>query len=301
MKTVRRKSAARPRPSREPVGLLQRLAEAEETLRAIRDGEVDAVIAAKKQGRQVFTLEGAGQVYRLLIESMNEGALTLAADRTVLYANRCFAKMVGCPLEQVIGGPFCRFLAPEDRTPLRSILKRPRPSGSKIQVLLVAAAGLPMPAQISIWSLAGNGSQPQTIGMVVTDLTEPRRNEEKLRILTHRVVQVQEHERGRVALELHDTITQMLCGVLIRSQVLVDKLPGSNRPAKAEAVKLHAIIGRTVEEVERISHNLRPSVLDHLGLVAGLHDTSKEFANRPASPSNWSASSSPRGCPPTPS
>jgi two-component system NarL family sensor kinase len=45
-------------------------------------------------------------------------------------------------------------------------------------------------------------------------------------------------------------------------------------------MKLHEIIGRTVEEVERISRNLRPSVLDHLGLVAGLHDTSTEFANR---------------------
>jgi signal transduction histidine kinase len=111
-------------------------------------------------------------------------------------------------------------------------------------------------------------------------MTEARRNEEKLRVLTHRVVQVQELERERVALELHDTITQMLCGVLIRIQVLMDKLAVRNDPAKAEAMKLHAIIGKTVEEVERISHNLRPSVLDHLGLVAGLHDTSKEFANR---------------------
>jgi signal transduction histidine kinase len=72
----------------------------------------------------------------------------------------------------------------------------------------------------------------------------------------------------------------MLCGVLVRSQVLVDTLPVRNEPAKAEAMKLHAIIGKTVEEVERISHNLRPSVLDHLGLIASLHDASKEFANR---------------------
>jgi signal transduction histidine kinase len=101
-----------------------------------------------------------------------------------------------------------------------------------------------------------------------------------LRALTHRVVQVQEAERGRVALELHDTITQMLCTVLVRSQTLADRLPARNKPAKREAIKLHEIICKTVEEVERISRNLRPSVLDHLGLVAGLHDTSTEFANR---------------------
>ena len=107
-----------------------------------------------------------------------------------------------------------------------------------------------------------------------------KKSEELLRALTQRVVQAQEAERGRVALELHDTITQMLCAVLFRSRVLAEKLPARHRPAKAETIKLHKIIAKTVEEVERISRNLRPTVLDHLGLVAGLRDASTEFANR---------------------
>jgi len=280
LKTIRAQHPCRLKPSSELAGLRARLAEAEETLRAIRSGEVDAMMNTEKKGRQVFTLEGAGHAYRMLIESMNEGALTLTADKTMLYANQCFAKMVKCPLEQVIGSSFRRFLCVEDRATLRSLMKRLRQSGSKIMVLLKACDGSQMPAQISVRPLARNGSKRTTIGMVVTDMTEARRNEEKLRVLTHRVVQVQELERERVALELHDTITQMLCGVLVRSQVLVDNLPARNESAKAEAVELHAIIGKTVKEVERISHNLRPSVLDHLGLVAGLHDACKEFASR---------------------
>ena len=107
-----------------------------------------------------------------------------------------------------------------------------------------------------------------------------KRTEEQLRALTQRVVQAQEDERGRVALELHDTITQMLCAVLYRSQVLAEKLPARNRLAKGEAIKLREMIGKTVEEVERISRNLRPIVLDQLGLVPGLHETSTEFTNR---------------------
>jgi signal transduction histidine kinase len=107
-----------------------------------------------------------------------------------------------------------------------------------------------------------------------------KRTEEQLRALTQRVVQAQEAERGRVALELHDTITQMLCAVLYRSQVLAEKLPARNRPAKEEAIKLRELIAKTVEEVERISRNLRPIVLDHLGLVPGLRETSTEFTNR---------------------
>ena len=72
----------------------------------------------------MFTLEGAEHAYRVLIESMNEGALTLTADKTILYANQCFARMVKCPLEQVIGGSFRRFLSAEDRAMLRPLMKR---------------------------------------------------------------------------------------------------------------------------------------------------------------------------------
>ena len=104
--------------------LRARLAIAEETLRAIRTGEVDTVMVAGKEGSQVFTLEGAEHAYRVLIESMNEGALTLTADKMILYANQCFARMVKCPLEQVMGSSFRRFLSAADRATLRPLLKR---------------------------------------------------------------------------------------------------------------------------------------------------------------------------------
>jgi PAS domain S-box-containing protein len=257
-----------------------RLTEAEETLRAIRTGDVDAVVVAGKQGPQVFTLQGAEHAYRVLIESMNEGALTLTADKMILYANQCFARMVKCPLEQVMGTSLRRFLSVADRASLRLLLKRTGPSGSKIQLLLHAGDGSRLPAQISIRPLAMNGFNRATIGMVVTDLTEARRTEELLRALTHRVVQAQEAERGRVALELHDNITQLLCAILVRCQTLADKLLSRDAPAKGEAIKLREMLGQVAEEVERISRNLRPSVLDELGLVAVLSDTSTKFAER---------------------
>jgi PAS domain S-box-containing protein len=260
--------------------LRSRLAEAEETLRAIRTGEVDAVVVAGKQGPQVFTLKGAEQAYRVLIECMNEGALTLTADKMILYANQCFARMVKCPLEQVIGGSLRRFLSAEDRATLRPLLKRADKSGSKIQVLLKAVDGSRLSAHISIRPLARHGSKRPTFGMVVTDMTETRRTEELLRALTHRLVQAQETERARVAFELHDDITQILCAILVRCQTLADKLSSRDGPLKAEAIKLREMLGQTAEEVERISRNLRPSVLDELGLVVVLRDTSTEFAER---------------------
>lgn len=260
--------------------LRQRLGEAEETLRAIRAGEVDAVVVEGKQGPQVFTLQGAEHAYRVLIESMNEGALTLTADAVILYANQCFARMVNRPLEQVLGSSFHTLLSTTDQAALRPLLKRANKSGSKIQVLLATGGGAETPAQISIRRLAGNGFKSATIGLVVTDMTETRRTEEMLRTLTRRVVQAQEAERGRVALELHDNITQLLCAILFRSQALADKLSTREGPSKLEALKLHELLGKAVGEVEGISRNLHPGVLNRLGLVAVLRETGTEFTER---------------------
>src|SRR5439155_19796926 len=75
---------------RENEELRRRLEEAEETLRAIRGGEVDAVVV--EAGReQVLTLESTDRPYRLLVEHMTQGAATLSGDGVILYCNRHFA------------------------------------------------------------------------------------------------------------------------------------------------------------------------------------------------------------------
>lgn len=264
----------------EVAALRVRLTEANDTLRAIHRGEVDTVVVAGKQGPQVFSLDGVEHVYRVLIESMNEGALTLSSKKVIFYANRCFSKMVRCSLEKVIGGSLDRFLSEEDRTTLRPLLKPSNRSGSKVRVMLIAKTGIKTPVQISIRHLARNELGGATISMVVTDLTEARKSEEMLRALTQRIVQVQEDERGRVAFELHDNITQLLCGVLFRSQALADKLTHRDGSSKKEATVLREMLGKTAEEVERISHNLGPHVLDHLGLCTALGEISTEFTGR---------------------
>jgi two-component system NarL family sensor kinase len=264
--------------------LTTRLAEAEEALRAIRAGEVDAVVVEGRHGPQVFTLEGEEHAYRVLIESMNEGALTLTADKTILYANQCFARMVKCPLQKVSGGSFSRFISAHDRTLLRHMLSKPRKTGSQIQLTLQGSDGSLLPVCISIRPMEKLGSESAAFSMVVTDMTDAKRSEERLRALTHRVVQAQEAERGRVAHELHDTITQTLCGILVHSQTLANGLSTREKVLKAQALRLCDMVGKTVGEVERISRNLRPSVLDNLGLVAGLRSLGLEFTARAGLP-----------------
>lgn len=270
--------------SRELAELRVRLAEAEETVRGVRNGEVDAVVITGRHGPQVFTLQGAEHAYRVLIESMNEGALTLTAGAVILYANQCFADMVKGPLERVIGRSFRSYLSAADRTALRPLLKQGDASGSKIQVLLRADDGSQVPAQISVRPLERTGHARTAIGMVVTDVSEPRRTEERLRALARRVLRVQESERGRLALELHDNITQSLCAILFHSQALENTLAARNGPEKRQAAALREMLGVTAQEVERLSRSLRPSVLDQLGLSAALRHAVAEFAARTGVP-----------------
>ena len=83
-KSARRRRSPSPRASRDFAALRTRLAYAEEALRAVRNGEVDAVIVSGNHGSRVFTLAGADHAYRVLIETMNEGALAITGDAATL-------------------------------------------------------------------------------------------------------------------------------------------------------------------------------------------------------------------------
>ncbi len=88
--------------------LKSRLAEAEDTLRALRSGEVDALVVDGKSGAQVFTLKSAAEPYRLLVEQMREGAITLSLEGVVLYCNEAFADIVGKSAPRIIGASDAR-------------------------------------------------------------------------------------------------------------------------------------------------------------------------------------------------
>ena len=71
------------------------MVELRETLDAIRSGEVDAVLGPAAEGDHLFTIKGANDAYRVLIEEMNQGAVKLSAAGLILYCNRCFASLKG--------------------------------------------------------------------------------------------------------------------------------------------------------------------------------------------------------------
>ena len=158
--------------------LRARLDEAEETLRAIHSGEVDALVVAGPEGNQIYTLKGADSTYRVLVEAMNEGALVLTSDGTVMYSNSSFADMVDIPLEQVIGSRIHRFVHEPHLETVDELLQKGQHYDAKCELGLKNESTHELvPAQMSVGKLPTEASG---ISAVVTDLTDQKRTEAEL-------------------------------------------------------------------------------------------------------------------------
>jgi PAS domain S-box-containing protein len=156
-----------------------RLEEAEAVIAAIRSDEVDALVVNTRTGEQVFTLRTAELPYRLFIERMREGAITVSDDGTIAYANDCFARMMRLPLSQVMGAPVNRFIRPEDQSAFQALVQIDRNGQGRSEFLLQAADGAAVPVYIA--SSRFSVDEVQGTCIVVTDLTELRAAQEALR------------------------------------------------------------------------------------------------------------------------
>src|SRR5256885_1842926 len=124
--------------------LRQRLRAAEETLDAIRDGQVEALVVRAPEGEQIYTLRSADQPYRLMVEQMREGAVTLSADGIILYCNTRLAELVALPSERITGQNLSQFVDVNDLPKLQAMLQA---DVFRDEFTLQTAAGGSSPAQ----------------------------------------------------------------------------------------------------------------------------------------------------------
>jgi PAS domain S-box-containing protein len=153
-----------------------RLEEAEATLTAIRTGAVDAFVASGPDGDVVYTLQGADAGYRLFLEQMAEGALTVSDDGLILFTNDQFARMLGLAPERLLGSHLPEFVGPEGKNLLDALLSAN--TSAKAELCFQRADGQAIPAYVSASHLRRDGID--CVALVVTDLTEQKRNQEIL-------------------------------------------------------------------------------------------------------------------------
>lgn len=155
---------------REIEELRARLEDSEATIEAIRSGGVDALVVSGPEGERVFALEGADYPYRVMLEVMNEGVVTLGADGDILSCNTRFANFLERPIEQLLGKPLEGFAIEADKPNLLALLKEEAGRGGAITVALARADGSAMPVKLSAGAFEV-GCSP-VLCVVVTDLTD---------------------------------------------------------------------------------------------------------------------------------
>ncbi|WP_152045334.1 HWE histidine kinase domain-containing protein [Aureimonas psammosilenae] len=156
----------------ETLELRQRLEEAEETIRAIQNGEVDALVIGGTRPHEVFTLEAGPEPYRVFMEAMEIGAAALDDGGRVLYANSALCALLGCASEELQAAGLSPFLTEGSRALLADLLSPGEGGRRSVELKAVRASG-----ERQILATAGALRLGPTAGIALTftDITERQR------------------------------------------------------------------------------------------------------------------------------
>ncbi|RJQ55333.1 MAG: response regulator [Desulfobacteraceae bacterium] len=266
--------------------LTGKLAEAEEVLNAIRDGRVDAVVVSGPRGDRIYTLKGADYTYRVLIETMTEGAVILAEDGTILYCNGRFAEMVQTPIENVMGKSMIDFVGISEKDRFNDILKRASAHNIRDEMRIHPGGSHPIPVLLSMRSLSTE--EMKSVCMVVTDLTRQKQSEQKLKAfaealqyknkeLSRRAEQLsrlsseltlsEQRERQRFAKILHDHLQQMLVGAKLGLETIALRVTPEHRQPLRHIAEL---LKESLDASRSLTVELCPPILYEGGLVQAL-------------------------------
>lgn len=181
------------------------LEEAQDAILAIRSGRVDALIIQGEDGHELYTLKSADQTYRVFIENMNEGAVALHRDGTILYSNSKFASMVNRSLERVTGADFSCFVPAEFQVPVQQVINRGWNGEAKDEIYLLTDGNGHKPCLMSC-----NQMQLEhgvALSLIITDLTAQKVAEKQL-LLKNKQLKEAEQVTRRLNAQLEGLIAE---------------------------------------------------------------------------------------------
>jgi PAS domain S-box-containing protein len=224
----------------------RQLYEAKETIEAIRTGQVDALVVQKGSTLQLYTLKTADHTYRLFIEKMTEGAITLSQDGIILYANSRFGEMIGLPLSAIIGLPFEQFIGKDNKSFYKTLFKIAWAGDCKGEVELYFNERR-TPVQLSLTVLQLD--EGISLSIIITDLTlqktTQRKLEENNRQLEHlnHTLENSNHDLQQFASVASHDLQEPLRKIQMFSNLLKNKASGNL--SNEEIAYLEKIISST--------------------------------------------------------
>ncbi|MEZ4699410.1 MAG: PAS domain S-box protein [Rhodothermales bacterium] len=254
------------------------------------DGQVVMLIP---EGRDITdemaaqrALQNSEALYRSLVTSLSDGVLLIDADGQIVATNPSAERMLGQP-EHVLIGRNVRddwhavredgsALSPEEYPAVRALESR-EPLRNQVIGLQMPAGGMRW-VSINAEPIARfEGGYDNAVVLSLTDLTSRIRHEEqlqrshrRLRELAAQLHSAQEEERARIAREVHDVLGQAMTSLRLDIVWLLDHYPVDDPAFSKRANATLKLVEETITTVRRISHELRPGVLDHFGLPTAI-------------------------------
>jgi PAS domain S-box-containing protein len=223
--------------------------------------------------------------YSTLVEDALIGVY-IAQDDKIAFANDKFAKIYGYSKEELIGMDSLKLVHPEDKTMVKE-LREKRLKGMKVpseyEIRGIKKEGETIWVMRS-YSLINFDGKPAISG-IVADMTKRRiaenalrKSDKELRILSNQLLSAEEKERKRIARELHDGIGQTLSAIKFSVENAIRDLQEPGDGLDIQSLEgLIPLTQKTIEEVRRIVKDLRPAILDDLGILATMAWFCREF------------------------
>jgi PAS domain S-box-containing protein len=260
----------------------------------VQERTAELADANKELRRQVTECELAEaalreseQKYSTLVEDALIGVYIIQ-DGKIVFANDKFAEIYGYAKDELIGMESLELIHPENRDEVRQMREK-RLSGEKAPSEY-EIRGLKNNGE-TIWvtrsySLINYNGKPAISG-IVADMTKRRlaedalrRSDKELRILSNQLLSAEEKERKRIARELHDGIGQALSAIKFSVENVLSEIDDHKDALDSSSLKsVIPLTQKTIEEVRRIVKDLRPSILDDLGILATITWFCREFQN----------------------
>ncbi|MET0636697.1 MAG: helix-turn-helix domain-containing protein [Chitinophagaceae bacterium] len=248
--------------------LTRQLGESRQSLQTIQSGKIDALVVAHKQNLRIFTEKTADKIYRILIEKMQEGAIALTIDGTILYSNSFFARMIGIQLETVIGSRFSNYVPPAVRPDFDELIRKGWKGYVQMETVLIAEDRGELPVLISVNPLALENTV--ILSIIISDLSQKNRLTSRVTLVAKLIEVIEEIERqpeGQPRINNSAYISKKL-------NHSYTYLSDIFKEAKGISIRKYMIINR-IEEVKRllregdlnltqISYKLNYSSVSHL-------------------------------------
>ncbi len=228
-----------------------------------------------------------------IIQSAMEVIITIDEKQNIIIFNPMAEKIFRCSATEAIGTPLSRFIPERFRAAHGTHVERfgdtgvsERQMGKQRALFGVRADGEEFPIEASISQIQDARGKLYTV--MLRDITERRKAEaalqtsrNELRQLSANIQSVREEEKTRIARELHDDLGQRLTALKMDLSLLESILPADNAVPVLKRIKgMHELIDSTVMSVRRIAADLRPVMLDDLGLVSAIEWLVHDFSTR---------------------